>query len=65
MLMWMEPAGSGRLINVQRHRTFAAWRNNSLRAAVDVTRYFQPVPVQRRLFRQLVIDINRYRFAAL
>ncbi len=31
---------------------------NPLRAAVDLARHFQPVPVRRRLFCQRVVNIN-------
>ncbi len=61
MLMRVEPAGCRALIRCEGHRTFPTRRNNTLRATVDFTGDFQPVPVQRRLFGKLVMDIHRHR----
>ncbi|MNI72830.1 hypothetical protein D3C73_1287940 [compost metagenome] len=65
VLMWVEPAGRCPLFGREGHRTFPARLNNPLRSAIDVTGNFQAVPVQRRLFGQLIMDINGDRFTFL
>ena len=40
------------------YAAFATRLDNALRSPVYFTRHFQPVPVQRGLFRQRVMDIN-------
>ena len=64
MQMWMEPAGRGGLIGRKADLTRRAGFDTRHRPAVAVAGDRQSVPVQRRRFRQLVIDIDRRRFAA-
>ncbi|MNP42239.1 hypothetical protein D3C76_1359950 [compost metagenome] len=63
MLMRVEPAGRGVLVWGKGHGTLTARFNHALRAAVHFTGDLQAVPVQRRLFRQRIVNIHRYLFS--
>ncbi|CNU32029.1 Uncharacterised protein [Salmonella enterica subsp. enterica serovar Bovismorbificans] len=59
----MNPAGRGALLRRKRHRTGSACGNNPLRTAVDDAWNLQTMPVKRRVFGQLVMDINGHAFS--
>ena len=50
------------IIQVKKDATFTTGLDNALWSTVDFTRHFQPVPVERRLFCERVVDIHRHRF---
>ena len=64
MLMRVEPASCRPLLGGKGHGALPARFYNPLRAAVDLARHFQPVPVQRRLFCQRVVNINGDGFSS-
>ncbi len=62
MLMRMEPAGRRALVRRKGYAALITGFNNALRPAIHLTRHFQTMPVQRGLFCQRIVDINRHRF---
>ena len=64
MLMRVEPAGGGRVRDRETGLPGGAWRNGLVRAAVDLRRDHQAMPVRRGGLVQIVANPDRGSLAA-
>ena len=61
MLMRVEPAGRRALFRGKGYAAFTTRPDDALRPPIHFARDFQPVPVQRGLFRKRVMNVYRHR----